>query len=281
MLVQLKSHAQATPVAWMAQRTSGTAQPQDAAHLIRFAVDNIPISVLVGNRPTGKADGQSFLVLESGQRTSEDGVTVSLTSPRLHESLEGIRSELGDHVIVTGAARLGRDPIIDGLARALVARDEVGQGLGSTYTNAVCAALVTRLVALSRTRGCPAPAGQTKAALPKWRLKRVVDYVDARLARRITLADMAASTGLTRMHFAAQFRLATGIRPHEYVLRRRIERAQELLRQSDRTLVDVALSVGFQTQAHFTTVFKRFAGQTPQRWRQAIVAIQMPARQAA
>jgi AraC family transcriptional regulator len=103
--------------------------------------------------------------------------------------------------------------------------------------------------------------------LQKWRMKRVTDYVDAYLSRRITLADMAAAAGLTRMHFAAQFRAATGMRPHDFVLQRRIERAQELLRNPELALVDVALSVGFQTQAHFTTVFKRFAGGTPHRWR--------------
>jgi AraC family transcriptional regulator len=73
------------------------------------------------------------------------------------------------------------------------------------------------------------------------------------------------------MHFAAQFRAAMGIRPREYILRRRIERAQGLLRDSERPLVDVALSVGFQTQAHFTTVFRRFTDETPLRWRRAIL----------
>ena len=98
-------------------------------------------------------------------------------------------------------------------------------------------------------------------------MKRVTDHVEAHLSRRITLADMAAAAGLTRMHFAAQFRTATGLRPHDFVLQRRVERAQESLRNPELALVDVALSDGFQTQAHFTTVFKRFAGGTPHRWR--------------
>jgi AraC-like DNA-binding protein len=72
------------------------------------------------------------------------------------------------------------------------------------------------------------------------------------------------------MHFAAQFRVATGLRPHEFVLRRRISRAQERLVTSRLRLVDVALGVGFQTQAHFTTVFKRVVGQTPDRWRRTV-----------
>jgi AraC-like DNA-binding protein len=85
----------------------------------------------------------------------------------------------------------------------------------------------------------------------------------------LNLAEIASATGLTPMYFAAQFRAATGLRPHEYLLRRRIERAQEILLGSGICIVDAALSVGFQTQSHFTTVFKRFVGQSPGAWRQS------------
>jgi transcriptional regulator GlxA family with amidase domain len=105
--------------------------------------------------------------------------------------------------------------------------------------------------------------------LQKWRLRRVTEYVDDHLGDRIRLTDMAAAAGLTRMHFAAQFRLATGQRPHRYVLQRRVDRARDLLRSTPLPLVEVALSVGFQTQSHFTTVFKRLTGETPSRWRRA------------
>ena len=106
-------------------------------------------------------------------------------------------------------------------------------------------------------------------SLQKWRLKRVEQYIDENLGGKVTLENLAAVAGLSRMHFAAQFRAAVGMRPHEYLLKRRIERAQELLRQANASLVDIALTVGFQTQAHFTTVFKRFAGDTPYQWRSA------------
>jgi len=122
----------------------------------------------------------------------------------------------------------------------------------------------------------PMTAGRRHTPLQKWRMKRVVDYVDAHLSQRITLADISAAAGLTRMHFAAQFRAATGMRPHDYLLQRRIDRAQELLRDPKLALVDIALSVGFQTQAHFTTVFKRFAGETPNRWRRQALEFQAP-----
>jgi AraC family transcriptional regulator len=115
----------------------------------------------------------------------------------------------------------------------------------------------------------PQPGGRRIRALQKWRLKRVVDYIDNHLADKIGLLELAAVAGLSRMHFASQFRVATGLRPHEFLLRQRIRRAEELLQNDTMTIVEIALNVGFQTQAHFTTVFKRFVGYTPRQWRAA------------
>jgi AraC-like DNA-binding protein len=104
-------------------------------------------------------------------------------------------------------------------------------------------------------------------ALQKWRLKRVVEHIEDHLSAKIALSDLADVAGLSPMHFASQFRTATGLRPHEFLLRRRIQRAEELLRNSTMPIVEVAMTVGFQTQAHLTTVFKRFTGCPPGRWR--------------
>jgi AraC family transcriptional regulator len=103
--------------------------------------------------------------------------------------------------------------------------------------------------------------------LPKWRLMRVVTYIETNIGGRITLGNLAATAGLSRMYFAKQFRATTGMRPHDFVLRKRIARAQQMLAATSDTLVDIALSVGFQTQAHFTTVFKKIAGNTPCQFR--------------
>jgi AraC-like DNA-binding protein len=102
--------------------------------------------------------------------------------------------------------------------------------------------------------------------LQLWRLQRVVLYIEAHLADQVTLLEMSKAAGFSPMHFAGLFRLATGVRPHEYVLRRKIEEAQLVLLTSNMPIVDVALSFGFLSQAHFTTVFKRFVGSPPLRW---------------
>ncbi|MCK1616488.1 helix-turn-helix transcriptional regulator [Bradyrhizobium sp. 159] len=109
--------------------------------------------------------------------------------------------------------------------------------------------------------------GRHIEGLQKWRLKRVIDYIDADMSSKINSRDLAAVAGLSRMHFASQFRVATGLRPHEFLLQRRIRRAAELMRDTTMPIIEIALSVGFQTQAHFTTVFKQFTGCTPRNWR--------------
>jgi AraC family transcriptional regulator len=161
----------------------------------------------------------------------------------------------------------GKDMMVDSLGRALLDADWMGGSSGQLYADSISIAIVTRLLAsANRTATTERSKG---GALARWRLKRAIDFVEARLDKPVSLADMASSAGLTRMHFAAQFRAATGLRPHEYLLRRRVERAQEMLNGTGMSLVDVARSVGFQTQAHFTSVFKRYAGQPPRVWRES------------
>ena len=160
-----------------------------------------------------------------------------------------------------------QDSAIEQLGRQLLAAEELGGPHGRLCADGLILALTARL--LNAHANCGPTSRPARArGLSKWRLKRARDYIEANLGEPLLLSDIAASTGLSRMHFAAQFRAATGIRPHEFVLRRRIERAQELIATPNTTLVNIALSVGFQTQAHFTTVFKRFVGETPSRWRE-------------
>ena len=115
----------------------------------------------------------------------------------------------------------------------------------------------------SRRHGCAASI----APLAKWRLRRVADHVAANIDAPLSLAELAAAAGLSWMYFAAQFRQATGITPHDYLLRRRIEHAMTAMESLSSPLVEIALTVGFQSQSHFTTVFKRLTGETPAAWR--------------
>ena len=158
------------------------------------------------------------------------------------------------------------DPVIERLARALNHAEELGGAFGQSYADGISLAIIAKL--LGRTPDGVATHRPRVSGLAKWRMKRATEYMAAHLAESISLADIAATTGLSRMHFATQFRAATGQRPHEYLLQRRIERAQDLLVASRLPLAEIAFDVGFKTQAHFTTVFARFVGETPNVWRQ-------------
>lgn len=163
---------------------------------------------------------------------------------------------------------LVRDPVAGHLGRTLVDTHAAG---GQAYEETVGQTIVTRLLMLRRSVPKVHP-------LPKWRLRRVYEFVEASIAERITLRDLAAAANLSRMHFAAQFRAATGCRPHDYLLQQRIESAKAAMGSDAMPLAQVALSVGFQTQSHFSTVFKRITGETPAQWRRAQRAFLPPAR---
>ena len=161
--------------------------------------------------------------------------------------------------------KLVRDPALERLGQALAVSQSDDAALGQVFTDSVGLAIVSRVIA--RHFAVAERRTREASALPSWRLSRAIEYVDAHLSESIGLADIASSAGLTRMHFASQFRRATGMRPHEYLVRRRIEHAQHLLAGSRHNVLDVALSCGFRSQAHFTTVFKRLVGETPFCWR--------------
>jgi AraC-like DNA-binding protein len=158
------------------------------------------------------------------------------------------------------------DPVIERLAGYLIHAEELGGVFGQSYADGISLAITAHLFG---GHSDAAPIDRPRVSgLSKWRLKRATEYMTANLAEPISLADIANATGLSRMHFAAQFRVATGLRPHEYLLQRRIERAKELLLNSRLPLVEIAFDVGFKTQAHFTTVFSQLVGETPNVWRQ-------------
>jgi AraC family transcriptional regulator len=104
--------------------------------------------------------------------------------------------------------------------------------------------------------------------LPRGRLRAVVEYIEEHLDGGPTLAQLAAVVGLNPYHFARQFKAATGLPPHQYVIARRVERAQQLLHAgTNLSLAEVALHAGFSDQSQFSRHFKRLVGVTPGQFR--------------
>jgi AraC family transcriptional regulator len=105
-------------------------------------------------------------------------------------------------------------------------------------------------------------------ALPRGRLRAVVEYIEEHLDGGPTLEQMAAVARLSAYHFARQFKAATGLPPHQYVIARRVERAKQLLQTGgDFSLAEVAARAGFADQSQFCQHFKRLVGVTPGQFR--------------
>jgi AraC-like DNA-binding protein len=251
------AHTEASPSVWKATTPV-------AAYSLLLLIDDARLSLRSDSHevPERDCEAGSYYVSRPGET-----VSVHCAGPcrALHVTvpvhLFWCGNDAGRSCFSLGPAR---DALLLQFARALLAIQ--GDAQNNPLAAPVMELMVGRLQQL-RMQAAPAAAVVKKTTLPNWRLQRVDKHVQAHLSERITLHDMAAAAGLSPMHFAAQFRAATGYRPHHYLLLCRLEKAKQLMADPSRSVLDIALEVGFQTQSHFTTVFKRLAGKTPGQWR--------------
>jgi AraC-like DNA-binding protein len=106
-------------------------------------------------------------------------------------------------------------------------------------------------------------------APPTRHLLRARDLADARYFEPLGVEDLAHAAGLSRAHFSREFRRAFGESPHAYLLTRRLERAATLLRDTDRSVIEICLAVGLRSVGSFTTSFTRTYGSSPTAYRAA------------
>jgi AraC-like DNA-binding protein len=111
--------------------------------------------------------------------------------------------------------------------------------------------------------------GTQRGGLASWQERRAIAYMEERLDQSFPVADVAEACGLSVNHFSRAFRRSIGKPPHRWLLDRRIQRAQDMLRINHLSLADIALSCGFAEQSHFTRVFTRTVGMPPGAWRRS------------
>lgn len=165
------------------------------------------------------------------------------------------------HAAVALTTSLSRQHQVTSLlihAMALIERDEQS-----------AVAFVRKASAIAERQGTePTPMPQpNKGGLAPWQVDRVKRHIESGLASRIGLGDLARLTRLSTSYFAAAFRVSFGTSPHDYVCRRRVERAKELMAATDTPLCEIALDCGFADQSHLSRVFRRMTGHTPAAWR--------------
>jgi transcriptional regulator of acetoin/glycerol metabolism len=111
------------------------------------------------------------------------------------------------------------------------------------------------------------PAPQAQGGLSPGAMRRVREYVEVHLDESIDLSMLAGVAGLSVHHFARQFKQSAGVTPHVYLTKKRVERAQEMLIQTDLPLAEIAFAVGFFDQGHLARHFRHMLGTTPREFR--------------
>ena len=109
-----------------------------------------------------------------------------------------------------------------------------------------------------------------QGGLANWQERRAKEMLAGDLSGGIPLHEIAAECGLSASHFSRAFRRSTGLAPHAWLIRTRVEAAQAMLRARDAPLSEIALACGFTDQSHFTRVFTRRIGLSPGAWRRAV-----------
>jgi AraC family transcriptional regulator len=156
------------------------------------------------------------------------------------------------------------DPLLEQLALALLRAMRDGERGAGLYVDQIAQTMAVHILRVH----CRGVSSQALAnAMSTSKFTRVLDYIDAAMDGELTLQAMAEIANMNPFYFARAFRRQFGVAPHRFVLRRRVDRAKQLLSETETPLVEVALNCGFSSQSHFAAVFHRHVGVTPSKFR--------------
>lgn len=196
-------------------------------------------------------------------KSSDSALVIGIQLRLLHALAEQLQAD-PSKLEITNRFQ-ARDPQIEHIGWALKAEMESGYPSGRLYTDSLATSLAIRL--LRNHSSLARPVRSFRAVLPARKLKLVLAYIEDNLGRELTLDEIAQSAGISTSHFKALFRKAMGLPPHQYLIRRRVERAAEQLRKGDLPIGQVALENGFCHQSHLALHTRRIFGATPQELR--------------
>jgi AraC family transcriptional regulator len=241
--------------------------PLDHRHVLCLHIgDPAPVTYRAGNheRKGVRLHGQ-FCVVPAKASTRWTmsrpvrSLLLRLTSSLLRETAEamGLGSNSGE---LAPAIHI-RDPQIERIGWMMQAEDHDAYPGGRLFADSVASALAVRLLAL-QSRKSAANASRSRA-LPAWRLRHVLEYIEAHLHTDLTLTELAGIAGFSLSHFKPLFKQAAGMPAHRFVLERRVERARTRLLEGGMSLTEIAVEAGFSHAGHMARCMRRVLGVSP------------------
>ncbi len=202
-------------------------------------------------------------------RGSFDVFRITLPNELVRESVEAMGARTACATPAPFGTSVVLDPVIHHLALSLLAASNSEIDLTEIYVDSVGLALAAHIAGKYQT-GSSTNLRQLALPLSSRRLALVADYIEANLARDVSLAELSAAAGLSRMYFAAQFKAATGKSPHTFIIERRLASARTLLLDPKLPIHQIAAATGFRSHSHFIRTFRRLVGVSPGQWRDAM-----------
>jgi AraC family transcriptional regulator len=230
----------------------GELHTENGLHLLRSGVPNSVCVIPSGHPFHGKVEGESefiSLFLDPGV------VAVAAAAENLTQRT---------NIVERWTAR---DRLISNIGMALLTEQSSEGASGRLYTESL-----TNILAIHLLRHYSEPRPEFKffnGGLTGHKLRKVTDFIEENHERDLALAEIASAAGISPFHFAREFKRATGLAPHQYLIKIRIERAKAWLSKSELSLVEVGLRTGFNNQSHFTRLFHKRTGLTPNAYRKA------------
>ena len=196
-------------------------------------------------------------------------LAISIPKPVVSELLtEVAQEEVKEFSAVH--ARPQTSPLVAASATALADELKGGSGLGPLYADTLVQASVVELFRMSKLQPHLAISRDNKLCAATLRL--IDDYIDAHADQALELSELASLAAMASSTFSRAFRRTTSLSPYQYVLRRRLTKAQEMIAGSTAPLAQVAFDCGFSSQAHMTSLFKAKLGVTPGEVRSQLFA---------
>ncbi len=202
-----------------------------------------------------------------------DEYSALITCP--HETLVVYlpRNVLNDFTEESGTARIPHfvcrpgivDPVMARLGSVLLPAFQRPGQASALFIDHVTLAMLTHLC--SSYAGARLGIPFSKGGMTRLQANRAKEFLAAHCADDVSLVDAARACGLSRGHFTKAFRVSTGLTPHQWLQRHRIDMAKRRLRNPALSIADIAAACGFSDQSHLTRVFSRLVGDSPAAWR--------------
>lgn len=199
---------------------------------------------------------------------NENCLQIQLTTKFLQRIAQETLNQNSDHLELIPAFQI-RDPQIEAIAMMLFTEHQQEQFDHGLYLDSLTNVLAVNLIRHHTARKPQLPIYE--GGLPTRKLSQVLDYIDAYLDRNIKLADLAQLLDMSPFHFSRLFKQSIGMTPHQYLNQQRVERAKQLLKKTDRLIIDIALECGFSSHSHLGKQFRQITGMTPKTYRALVI----------